>query len=147
MPHSVVVIKKGNPPVPLFDQSCSINYQGVNGNRISGGSNRTWGMANEFSIMFWFMPRAFNGSDNLLLLGTLGSAINLLQLTRQVSATKWNANISTSGGTVFKSYTWDESGEILAFQWYQLWMTWDGTDFDVYTNGVNPGKGASSTTM
>ncbi len=138
MPHSAVVIKKGNPPVPLFDQSCSINYNGSNANRITGGSNRSWGMANEFSVMYWFMPRAFNGSDNLLLLGTVGSAANLITIQRQVSATKWNVGLYNSGGSQFKSYTWDDgAGEIEEFQWYQLWLTWDGTDLDVYTNSVN----------
>jgi len=118
------------PTEPFVSDSKSIDFNGSD-EEMRNTTAQTIGIANAWSFMMW-LNRNFIFLDTGSLFELQGANSVFSVQDRQGAM---NVTLEDSGGTLFKDYKINPADFGLS-EWRQMIVTWDGTDLDIYDNGV-----------
>ena len=112
------------------DRAC-VSFDGTSEYLANSASN-TLGIGNAWTISMWIRPNSMFKNGTLIDIGSLENASEI-RIEQQLS--NIIVTLSNAAGTTFKDWTFlgvlDQQGV-----WMLVTVTWDGTDIEVYTNGL-----------
>jgi hypothetical protein len=94
-------------------------------------SDRTWGIANAFTISYW-LKKNDTGNQSVFVLQETSGNENYVNFNLYGDKLVCGINKS-DGSTYIKDYV--GATELSSGTWYHAVATWDGTDLEIYLNG------------
>lgn len=130
------------PPVFLFFPTTtqpqltakSIDLNGTN-ESLRNTTNNALGIANTWSISLWGKIGDLTSARHSI---DFDSSLNndsgiLIEVRGDIANDPLRVAIRNTAGTIFKFYTWDSLFTV--DEWFNLTLTWDGTNLTLYFNG------------